>query len=55
MLEVDNISYNIISYNYGFLLEYKNIEGADVKYYFNQEGHYMYPTKENISTLGEKI
>jgi len=46
MLEVDNIGYNIISYNYGFLLKYKDIEGAEVKYYFNQEGHYMFLLKK---------
>ena len=55
MLEIDNIGYTIIAYEYGFLLEYKNIYGTEVKYYFNQEGHYMYPTEENLNTLGKKI
>ena len=54
MLEVDNVSYTIITYDYGFLLEYKKTDGTEVKYYFNQEGHYMYPTEENLTALGER-
>lgn len=54
MLEAEHESYNIVSFDYGFMLECKNAEGVQIKYYFNQEGNYIYPDEKNLGTLGKK-
>jgi hypothetical protein len=55
LLQSEQRSYNCVLYEYGFLIEYKNTAGITVKYYFNQNGDYIYPTDENLGTMGKQI
>jgi hypothetical protein len=55
ILQEENMDYKVDSYEYGFVLHTKNKENIEVIYYFNQEGRYLYPTKESLMALGQKI